>query len=192
MTYYAQVYYKMINTLYGPISQDILTTAKTLKLLICDIDGVFSDGRVYMGNDGEELKAFHTRDGFGVKSLLNAGIEVAVITGRQSTIVANRMQGLGVKHIYQGQDNKVIAFNMLIEKLNISPEHVAYIGDDVIDLPVMNLCGLSVAVADAHPLVKKGANFSTSIRGGFGAVRELADLILLSKGMLDQAQGTSV
>jgi 3-deoxy-D-manno-octulosonate 8-phosphate phosphatase (KDO 8-P phosphatase) len=182
----------MINTLYGPISQDILTTAKTLKLLICDIDGVFSDGRVYMGNDGEELKAFHTRDGFGVKSLLNAGIEVAVITGRQSTIVANRMQGLGVKHIYQGQDNKVIAFNMLIEKLNISPEHVAYIGDDVIDLPVMNLCGLSVAVADAHPLVKKGANFSTSIRGGFGAVRELADLILLSKGMLDQAQGTSV
>lgn len=182
----------MINTLYGPISQDILTTAKTLKLLICDIDGVFSDGRVYMGNDGEELKAFHTRDGFGVKSLLNAGIEVAVITGRQSTIVANRMQGLGVKHIYQGQDNKVIAFNMLIEKLNISPEHVAYIGDDVIDLPVMNLCGLSVAVADAHPLVKKGADFSTSIRGGFGAVRELADLILLSKGILDQAQGTSV
>jgi 3-deoxy-D-manno-octulosonate 8-phosphate phosphatase (KDO 8-P phosphatase) len=182
----------MINTLYGPISQDILTTAKTLKLLICDIDGVFSDGRVYMGNDGEELKAFHTRDGFGVKSLLNAGIEVAVITGRQSTIVANRMQGLGVTHIYQGQDNKVIAFNMLIEKLNISPEHVAYIGDDVIDLPVMNLCGLSVAVADAHPLVKKGADFSTSIRGGFGAVRELADLILLSKGILDQAQGTSV
>ncbi|QFI39760.1 3-deoxy-manno-octulosonate-8-phosphatase KdsC [Moritella marina ATCC 15381] len=182
----------MINTLYGPISQDILTKAKTLKLLICDIDGVFSDGRVYMGNDGEELKAFHTRDGFGVKSLLNAGIDVAVITGRQSTIVANRMQGLGVKHVYQGQDNKVIAFNMLLEKLNISPEHVAYIGDDVIDLPVMNLCGLSVAVADAHPLVKKGADFSTSIRGGFGAVRELADLILLAKGILDQAQGTSV
>ncbi|GIC76111.1 3-deoxy-manno-octulosonate-8-phosphatase KdsC [Moritella sp. F3] len=182
----------MINTLYGPISQDILTKAKTLKLLICDIDGVFSDGRVYMGNDGEELKAFHTRDGFGVKSLLNAGIEVAVITGRQSTIVANRMQGLGVKHVYQGQDNKVVAFNMLLEKLNISPEHVAYIGDDVIDLPVMNLCGLSVAVADAHPLVKKGADFSTSIRGGFGAVRELADLILLAKGILDQAQGTSV
>ncbi|MFT5806213.1 MAG: 3-deoxy-D-manno-octulosonate 8-phosphate phosphatase (KDO 8-P phosphatase) [Moritella dasanensis] len=182
----------MINTLYGPIPQEILTKAKTLKLLICDIDGVFSDGRVYMGNDGEELKAFHTRDGFGVKSLLNAGIEVAVITGRQSTIVANRMQGLGVQHIYQGQDNKVIAFNMLLEKLNLSPEHVGYIGDDVIDLPVMNLCGLSVAVADAHPLVKKGADFSTSIRGGFGAVRELADLILLAKGILDQAQGTSV
>ena len=182
----------MINTLYGPIPQEILTKAKTLKLLICDIDGVFSDGRVYMGNNGEELKAFHTRDGFGVKSLLNAGVEVAVITGRQSTIVTNRMQGLGVKHIYQGQDNKVIAFNMLLEKLNLSPEQVGYIGDDVIDLPVMNLCGLSVAVADAHPLVKKGADFSTSIRGGFGAVRELADLILLAKGVLDQAQGTSV
>ncbi len=182
----------MINTLYGPIPQEILTKAKTLKLLICDIDGVFSDGRVYMGNDGEELKAFHTRDGFGVKSLLNAGIEIAVITGRQSKIVETRMQGLGVKHIYQGQDNKVIAFHMLLEQLAIQPEHVGYIGDDVIDLPVMNLCGLSVAVADAHPLVKKGADFSTSIRGGFGAVRELADLILLAKGILEQAQGTSV
>lgn len=182
----------MIDTLYGPVQQHILDKAQTLQLLICDIDGVFSDGRIYMGNNGEELKAFHTRDGFGVKSLLNAGIEVAVITGRQSNIVAKRMQGLGVQHIYQGQDDKVVAFTMLLDKLGLSAEQVAYIGDDVIDLPVMNRCGLSVAVADAHPLVKRSADFNTSIRGGFGAVRELTDLILFAKGLLAQAQGTSV
>ena len=182
----------MIDTLYGPVAATVVTKATALQLLICDIDGVFSDGRVYMGNAGEELKAFHTRDGFGVKALLNAGIEVAVITGRQSQIVANRMQGLGVKHIYQGQDNKLVAFEQLIDRLNLTPEQVGYIGDDVIDLPVMTCCGLSVAVADAHPLVRNQADYCTRINGGFGAVRELADLILQAKGLLAQAQGTSI
>jgi len=182
----------MIETLYGPVSTTNIAKAKAVKLLICDIDGVFSDGRIYMGNDGEELKTFHTRDGFGIKSLLNAGIEIAVITGRRSKIVENRMQGLGVKHIYQGQDNKIVAFEMLLEKLNLSAEQVGYIGDDVIDLPVMDRCGFSVAVADAHPLVQKKAHYVTRINGGFGAVRELTDLILFANGILDQAQGTSV
>lgn len=182
----------MIETLYGPVNSTCIEQAKSLKLLICDIDGVFSDGRVYMGNQGEELKAFHTRDGFGVKSLLNANIEIAVITGRKSKIVENRMQGLGVQHIYQGQDNKVIAFEELIAKLDLDASEVGYIGDDVIDLPVMQRCGFSVAVADAHPLVKKHADYTTYINGGFGAVRELSDLILFAKGILDQAKGTSV
>lgn len=182
----------MIETLYGPVSRQFLEQAQRLQLLICDIDGVFSDGRIYMGNHGEELKAFHTRDGFGVKALLNAGIEIAVITGRESQIVSNRMTALGVKHIYQGQDNKLIAMNNLLDKLELKPEQVAYIGDDVIDLPVMRQCSLGIAVADAHPLVKKEASYITSIRGGFGAVRELADLILFSKDQLTTAQGTSV
>lgn len=182
----------MIETLYGPVSRQFLEQARSLQLLICDIDGVFSDGRIYMGNHGEELKTFHTRDGFGVKALLNAGIEIAVITGRESQIVSDRMNSLGVKHIYQGQDNKLVAMNMLLDKLELKPEQVAYIGDDVIDLPVMRQCGLGIAVADAHPLVKKEANYITSIRGGFGAVRELADLILFSKDQLATAQGTSV
>ncbi len=182
----------MIETLYGPVSRQFLAQTSSLQLLICDIDGVFSDGRIYMGNNGEELKTFHTRDGFGVKALLNAGIEIAVITGRESQIVSNRMTALGVTHIYQGQDNKLLAFNMLLDKLKLRPDQVAYIGDDVIDLPVMRECGLGIAVADAHPLVRKEADYITSIRGGFGAVRELADLILFSKDQLATAQGTSV
>ena len=182
----------MFTTLYGTLTATQQQLLSQIKLLICDIDGVFSDGRIYMGNNGEELKAFHTRDGFGVKAIINAGIDVAVITGRKSEIVNNRMTALGVPYIFQGQDNKVIAYNQLLEQLNLAPAQVAYIGDDVIDLPVMNQVGLAVAVADADPIVQQQAHYVTQIKGGFGAVRELCDLLLLVRGELDQAQGTSV
>lgn len=182
----------MFTTPYGTLTATQQQLLSQIKLLICDIDGVFSDGRIYMGNNGEELKAFHTRDGFGVKAIINAGIDVAVITGRKSEIVNNRMTALGVPYIFQGQDNKVIAYNQLLEQLNLAPAQVAYIGDDVIDLPVMNQVGLAVAVADAHPIVQQQAHYVTQIKGGFGAVRELCDLLLLVRGELDQAQGTSV
>lgn len=101
------------------------------------MDGVFSDGLIYMGNDGEELKTFHTRDGYGVKSLMNAGIEIAIITGRRSQIVENRMKALGISLIYQGQDDKVKAYADICDKLSISPQQTGYIGDDLIDWPVM-------------------------------------------------------
>ncbi|MCE2596065.1 3-deoxy-manno-octulosonate-8-phosphatase KdsC [Motilimonas cestriensis] len=182
----------MLNTPYGTITAQQHQQLVHTKLLICDIDGVFSDGRIYMGNNGEELKAFHTRDGFGIKAVLHAGIEVAVITGRKSTIVNNRMSALGVSHIFQGQDNKLIAFQQLLTQLNLNPDEVAYIGDDVIDLPVMNQVGLAVAVADAHPIVQQQAHYVTTIKGGFGAVRELCDLLLHVRGELAHAQGTSV
>lgn len=182
----------MFNTPYGTITATQQQLLSQVKLLICDIDGVFSDGRIYMGNNGEELKAFHTRDGFGVKAVINAGIDVAVITGRKSQIVNNRMTALGVPYIFQGQDNKLIAYEQLLEQLGLEPTQVAYIGDDVIDLPVMNQVGLAVAVADAHPIVQQQADYVTQIKGGFGAVRELCDLLLLVRGELDQAQGTSV
>lgn len=181
-----------IETLYGQVEQSVLNQAEKIKLLICDVDGVFSDGRIYMGNDGEELKAFHTRDGFGIKALTNAGIEIAVITGRRSKIVENRMTALGVAHIFQGQDNKVVAYQMLLEKLNLSDQQCAYIGDDVIDIPVMRRVGLGVAVADAHPLPRQAANYVTFTPGGYGAVRELCDLIMQAQGCLSQAQGTSI
>ncbi|CAH8183911.1 3-deoxy-manno-octulosonate-8-phosphatase KdsC [Vibrio aestuarianus] len=182
----------MVNTPYGTVSQDILNIAKQIKLLICDVDGVFSDGLVYMGNQGEELKTFHTRDGYGVKSLMSAGIEIAIITGRQSQIVENRMTALGIKLIYQGQDDKVKAYQDICQKLNISPEYTGYIGDDLIDWPVMEKVALKVCVADGHPLLLQKANYITTIKGGHGAVREVCDLILQARNELEVHKGLSI
>ncbi|WP_194439454.1 3-deoxy-manno-octulosonate-8-phosphatase KdsC [Vibrio fluminensis] len=181
-----------VATLYGQVDSDILEIAKDIKLLICDVDGVFSDGLIYMGNNGEELKTFHTRDGYGVKSLMNAGIEIAIITGRRSQIVENRMKALGISLIYQGQDDKVKAYEDICQKLNISPEHTGYIGDDLIDWPVMEKVALKVCVADGHPLLVQRANYVTNIRGGHGAVREVCDLILQARNELDAHKGLSI
>ncbi len=183
---------KMIETLYQPMEQSILDIAKDIKLLICDVDGVFSDGLIYMGNNGEELKTFHTRDGYGVKSLMNAGIEIAIITGRRSQIVENRMKALGISLIYQGQDDKIKAYQDICTKLDIAPEQTGYIGDDLIDWPVMEQVALKVCVADGHPLLARRANYVTSIRGGHGAVREVCDLILQARNELDVHKGLSI
>ena len=177
---------------YGPIEETIWEKAKKIKLLICDVDGVFSDGLVYMSNGGEELKTFHTRDGYGVRSLLSANIGIAVNTGRQSHIVENRMTALGVTHIYQGIDNKCVPYHELLQHYHVSPEEVAYIGDDMVDLPVMKLVGLSVCVADGHPYVKQAADMITTIKGGHGALRELTDLLLLSQNKFETAHGMSI
>ncbi|UJF19587.1 3-deoxy-manno-octulosonate-8-phosphatase KdsC [Vibrio sp. SS-MA-C1-2] len=181
-----------VNTLYGPVSQDIWHKAQEIKLLICDVDGVFSDGRIYMGNQGEELKTFHTRDGYGIKSAMGCGIDVAIITGRKSQIVENRMSALGIEHIYQGQDTKLDAYQDLLSQLNIAPEHIAYVGDDLIDWPVMEKVGLSICVADGHPLLAQRADFVTTIQGGYGAVREVTDLLLASRNQLEQHAGLSI
>ncbi len=183
---------KLVSTLYGQVEESIFNIAKDIKLLICDVDGVFSDGLVYMGNDGEELKTFHTRDGYGVKSLMSAGVEIAIITGRSSKIVENRMTALGIKLIYQGQDNKLQAYQDILTKLNVAPEHTGYIGDDLIDWPVMEKVALKVCVADGHPLLIQRANYVTTIKGGHGAVREVSDLILEAKGELEQHKGLSI
>ncbi|WP_434358326.1 3-deoxy-manno-octulosonate-8-phosphatase KdsC [Parasalinivibrio latis] len=181
-----------IETLYGSVAPDIYSRAAEIKLLICDVDGVFSDGRIYMGNDGEELKAFHTRDGYGAKALMNAGVEIAVITGRRSHIVEQRMKALGVKHIYQGQDDKETAYRDLAGKLNIEAAQTAYIGDDLIDWAVMQHIGLSVCVNDGHPLLARRADYVTHTPGGYGAVREVCDLILEARGELDTHKGLSI
>ena len=181
----------LFNTLYQAVSDDVADKALQIKLLICDVDGVFSDGRIYLGNNGEELKAFHTRDGYGIKALRQAGIEVAIITGRQSEIVAKRMASLTVPYIYQGQENKLAAFDELQQKLQLKPEQIAYIGDDLSDWQVMQYCGLAVAVKDAHPYLVQHADFVTSLPGGYGAVRELCDLLLISNGKFAQFDGSS-
>ncbi|EGR2797136.1 3-deoxy-D-manno-octulosonate 8-phosphate phosphatase [Vibrio navarrensis] len=181
-----------VETLYGPVESAVFAIAKEIKLLICDVDGVFSDGLIYMGNDGEELKTFHTRDGYGVKSLMNAGIEIAIITGRRSQIVENRMKALGISLIYQGQDDKVKAYADICDKLSISPQQTGYIGDDLIDWPVMEKVALKVCVADGHPLLAQRANYVTRIKGGHGAVREVCDLILQARDELDVHKGLSI
>lgn len=181
----------LFNSLYTPVSNDIVRRARDIKLLICDVDGVFSDGRIYLGNNAEELKAFHTRDGYGIKALRQAGIEVAVITGRNSAIVQQRMTSLTVPYIYQGQENKTAAFEELQQQLQLLPQQIAYIGDDLADWVVMQHCGLAVAVNDAHPYLVKHAHFVTSIPGGFGAVRELCDLLLISQDKFGLFDGSS-
>lgn len=181
-----------VSTWYGDIAQPLLERFAAIKLVVCDIDGVFSDGRIYLGNNGEELKAFHTRDGFGVKALINAGIEVAVITGRRSAIVENRMSALGVQHIFQGQEDKLSCFEQLAKQLNLAASDIASIGDDIPDLDMLKASGLAVAVQDAHPYVQQHAHYITAQRGGFGAVRELSDLILTAQGQLQLHGGVSL
>ncbi|MEW6990280.1 3-deoxy-manno-octulosonate-8-phosphatase KdsC [Colwelliaceae bacterium 6441] len=181
-----------IATLYGEISQNTFEKAKKIKLFVCDIDGVFSDGRIYLGNDGEELKAFHTKDGYGIKALGANGVDVAVITGRQSTIVQTRMTALNVKHIVQGEENKLPALKNIIKTQGLSADQVAYIGDDMPDYQCMEYVGLSVAVNDAHPTILALADYTTTIKGGFGAVREVCDIIMQSQNTLKYATGASI
>lgn len=182
----------VIETCYGPVSENMIKKAEKIQLLICDVDGVMSDGLIYMGNNGEELKAFNVRDGYGIHCLLTSGIEVAIITGRQSKLLEDRAKTLGITYLYQGQHNKLLAYQQLLDTLTLKPEQTAYIGDDLIDLPVMEKVGLSVAVADAHPLLTPRADYVTCIAGGRGAVRELCDLILLAQGLLEEAKGLSI
>ena len=182
----------MVTTLYSEISEELYDKFQKIKLFVCDIDGVFSDGRIYLGNDGEELKAFHTKDGYGIKALGASGVDVAVITGRQSNIVATRMTALNVKHIVQGKENKLPALKNMITKLNLSLGQVAYIGDDMPDYECMKYIGLSIAVKDAHPTILNVADYVTTIRGGFGAVRETCDIMMQCQNTLQYATGASI
>lgn len=182
----------LVDTCYGPIAATVMQRAAQIKLLICDVDGVMSDGIVYQGNAGEELKAFNVRDGYGIRCLLTSDIEVAIITGRRAKLLEDRCHTLGIKHLYQGQSNKRLAYQELLTQLSLNREQVAYIGDDLIDWPVMQDVGLSVAVADAHPLIVQRSDYTTRIAGGRGAVRELCDIILLAQDKFEKAEGLSI
>ncbi|WP_085284527.1 3-deoxy-manno-octulosonate-8-phosphatase KdsC [Colwellia chukchiensis] len=181
-----------MNSLYGTIAAEIWQKAQQIKLLVCDIDGVFSDGRIYLGNQGEELKAFHTKDGYGIKALVASGVEVAVITGRKSNIVQTRMNALNVNHIIQGEENKLPALKAMLCSLQLSPAQVAFIGDDMPDFACLEHVGFSIGVQDAHPAILQLVDYTTLTRGGFGAVREACDIIMQSQGTLAQATGASI
>lgn len=167
--------------------QDILQKAAQVKLVIFDVDGVLTDGRLFFGDDGQEYKAFHSRDGHGMKMLQQSGVEVGIITGRTSKVVEHRMANLGVQHVYQGKLEKLPAYEELITKLGLTPEQVAYMGDDVVDLPIMLRVGLAVATNDAHKLVTQHAHWQTPHGGGQGAARDLCELIMEAQGTLEAA-----
>jgi 3-deoxy-D-manno-octulosonate 8-phosphate phosphatase (KDO 8-P phosphatase) len=160
----------------------VMEKAKKLKLLILDVDGVLTDGRLFFDNEGVEYKCFHARDGHGIKLLRLTGVEVAVISGRNSNSVALRMKNLGIEHVYQGHENKLSAFAEILEKTGIKPDQAAHVGDDLLDLPIMMRVGLAIAVSDANFAVKERADWCTTLSGGQGAVREVCDLIMQAQG----------
>jgi 3-deoxy-D-manno-octulosonate 8-phosphate phosphatase (KDO 8-P phosphatase) len=163
----------------------LLERAARVRALVLDVDGVLTDGRLYFDNLGNEMKAFCTRDGLGLRALQQHGTLLALITGRQSEIVAKRAANLGIEHVYQGRINKLGAFHELLEATGIEEREVCYAGDDWLDIPVLDRAGLAVTVADADAVVKGRVHWITSKPGGHGAVREICDLIMAARG-LDQ------
>ena len=156
---------------------------KNIKMLILDIDGVLTDGRIYLLPDGNEVKVFNTLDGHGIKMLQRAGVEVAVISGRSSPAAEHRMQQLGVQHYYSGVTNKIAAFKELLKKTHITAEECAYVGHDLHDLPIMNEVGFCAAPPNACEAVLHSAHFITRKGGGEGAVREICDFIIAAQNM---------
>lgn len=148
------------------------------RLVALDVDGVLTDGRFYLSDDGRETKAFSTQDGFGIRRLLNAGVCVAIISGRQSAAVTLRMQELGVQHVFLGCKDKVSVFDALIAELGIDAADTVYVGDDVPDLQLLQKVGTPIAVANAVQEVRDFCKISTRAGGGFGAVREVCDMVL--------------
>jgi 3-deoxy-D-manno-octulosonate 8-phosphate phosphatase (KDO 8-P phosphatase) len=167
------------------ISKEVLARASSIKLLIFDVDGVMTDGGLTIGDDGQEYKTFNTQDGLGMKLLKASGVQMAIITGRTSNVVKQRSESTGVAHFYQGVDDKLVAFNDLIAKLNIAPQHAAFMGDDIVDMPPMLRCGLALTVPAAPELVKSRAHYVTVKEGGRGAVREVCELIMQAQGTLE-------
>ena len=164
---------------------DLLARAAKIRLAVFDVDGTLTDGRLWYGEDGHETKVFHVHDGLGLKRLQANDVQVALITARISHPVALRAEELDIAHVYQGQGDKRGCLLELIDALHLTPEQVAFVGDDLPDLPPMRIAGLAVAVANAHPWVAEQAHWQTRHGGGMGAAREVCDLILHAQGKSD-------
>ncbi|NNM82780.1 MAG: 3-deoxy-manno-octulosonate-8-phosphatase KdsC [Burkholderiales bacterium] len=164
---------------------DILERAKRVRLVIFDVDGVLTDGSLYLSDSGEEMKAFNTLDGHGMKMLQASGVVLAIITGRRSRCVELRAQNLGISHLYQGASDKLVAYRDLLEKLQLRPDETAYMGDDVVDLPVMRRAGFAIAVPDAPDIVRQNAHYVTRRSGGRGAVREACEFLMRMQDSYD-------
>ncbi len=160
--------------------------AQDIKVLILDVDGVLTDARLFFDEQGKEYKAFNARDGLGIRLLQKAGIQVAVISGRSSRPVELRMKNLDIKMVYLGQSDKSFAFKDIIAKVGCTPAQAAYVGDDLIDLPVLTRAGLAIAVQDANAQILPYVDWQTEHSGGQGAVREVCDFILQAQGKMDE------
>lgn len=169
------------------VTPDTCTRAGHLKLMAFDVDGVLSDGTLFYTDEGIEIKAFNCLDGLGLNMLQKSGITVAIITGRKARCVELRMQHLGIDLVFQGIKNKLETMQELLSSLGISADEAGYMGDDIIDLQVMDACGFSATPADGHDLAKRYARLISSKNGGRGAVREVCEFILEAQGKLDAA-----
>lgn len=159
--------------------------ASKVKLLLLDVDGVLTDGRLYFSNSGEEMKAFHSLDGHGIKMLMSANVNVGIITGRRSKLVEKRAADLGIELLYQGREDKLNVLKEITRNTQIENENICYVGDDLPDLPVLKVVGLGFSVPGGHPAVKSAVHAITSTPGGEGAVREVTDFLLESQGKMD-------
>jgi len=164
------------------IPDDVIERAKAVKLVIFDVDGVLTDGSLFIGDDGQEYKAFNSKDGHGIKMMMRNGVDGAIITGRTSKVVEHRMADLGLTLVRQGCADKLPVYEELIATLGLSENQTAFIGDDIVDLPIMLRAGLAIATCDAHPMVKRYSHWITPSVGGRGAARDLAELIMFAQG----------
>lgn len=170
-------------------SEPDLNKAAGIRLLALDVDGIMTDGKLYFTASGDEMKGFNILDGLGMKQVMAAGIEVAVITGRRSPLTAKRMNDLGIAHLMQGREDKKAALEELAQQLNLAPGAIAYMGDDLPDLPAILFAGLGITVPNGHWAVRESADICTRVAGGEGAVREICDLLLAASGALDSTLG---
>lgn len=164
------------------IDESVKTKAKNIRLLVLDVDGVLTDGKLYYAPGGTEIKAFNTLDGHGIKTLIRSGVEVAIITGRSSEQVSRRAEALGISHVVQGREDKLTALRELLQEFPCELEQIAMMGDDWPDLSVMVKVGLALTVPNAHAEVRQRAHWQSAASGGEGAVREACDLILVAQG----------
>jgi 3-deoxy-D-manno-octulosonate 8-phosphate phosphatase (KDO 8-P phosphatase) len=165
-----------------PINAPVLALARPIKLVLFDVDGVLTDARLILGDDGQEYKAFNSKDGHGLKMLQRNGVAVGIITGRTSRVVEHRVRDLEIRHVYQGCKEKLPVYQRLIAELGLSPAETAFVGDDVVDLPIMLQVGLAIAVQDAHVLVRRHAHWVTPSPGGHGAGREVCEMLMYAQG----------
>jgi len=166
-------------------SESHLAKAAGIKLLALDVDGIMTDGKLYFTANGDEIKGFNILDGLGLKQVMAAGINVAVITGRRSPLTEKRMTSLGIQHLMQGREDKKVALLEIAGQLNIAPDAIAYMGDDLPDLPAIEHAGLGITVPNGHWAVRQSADICTHAGGGEGAVREICDLLLIAQGQLE-------
>ena len=164
------------------ISKEVRERAAKVKLLVLDVDGVLTDGRIIMDHKGREIKAFNVRDGHGLRLLREAGIEVAILTGRSSPVVQKRADDLGILWVRQGVNDKVGAYEKIVRKMGITDNEACFVGDDLVDIPLLKRVGIPIVVADGAPEAKRFARYVTQSSGGKGAVREVCDLLLQTQG----------